>query len=334
VTLRVWDPKDRPAVSNQWNLTIQHQFSSSATVTAAYVGQKSTHLMVAMPYLEKVLNPDGTVSPTRYLAGNPALLADIGQISGTNSTGTQSYHALQVTANKRLSGGLQFQTSYTYSKCMTNSIGYYGQGGQAATASAYWQNLYNMAAEWGPCDYDATHNIVGNAIYSLPFGRGKKFGSNMNKVADAVVGGWKASGIISLHTGFPLTITSSDVSGAAARSARANCLAPGVVFGDQNSSLGGYQYFSPTPYSAEVKGTFGTCGVGTIRGPGLKTLDFDVSKTFSVMEKYQLDLRGEFINLTNTPIFNAPTRSIGTTLGLLQGSQGARQVQLALKFHF
>jgi len=239
-----------------------------------------------------------------------------------------------MTGNKRLSNGLQFQASYTYSKCMTNSIGYYGQGGQAATTSAYWQNIYNMVAEWGPCDYDATHNFVSNAIYSLPVGRGQKFGKNMPKALDAVIGGWKASGILSLHTGFPLTITSSDVSGTNARSARANCNAPGIVLGTDNSPSGGYQYFSPTPYSAETKGTFGTCGVGTIRGFGLKTLDFDVSKTFSVMEKYQLDLRGEFINLTNTPIFNAPSRGIGTTLGLDQGTQGSRQVQLALKFHF
>jgi hypothetical protein len=169
----------------------------------------------------------------------------------------------------------------------------------------------------------------------LPFGRGQKFGKNMNKAVDAVVGGWKTSGILSLHSGFPLTITSSDVSGTNARSARANCLAPGQVYGlSDNSSLGGYQYFSAASYSAETKGTFGTCGVGTIRGPGLKTLDFDVAKTFALTEKFGLDLRGEFINLTNTPIFNAPSRGIGTTLGLLQSTQGSRQVQLALKLHF
>jgi hypothetical protein len=281
------------------------------------------------------MNANGTVSPGWYFTGNPALLADIGQVSGTSSTGTQDYDALQVTGNKRLTNGLQFQGSYTWSKCMTNSIGYYGQGGQAATASAYWQNIYNMASEWGPCDYDATHNFVLNAIYSLPFGRGQKYGSGMNKFADAIVGGWRASGILSLHTGFPLTITSSDVSGTNARSARANCLAPGIVYGEsQDSPSGGYQYLSPAPYSAEVKGTFGACGVGTIRGPGLKTLDFDISKTFHITERHQFDIRGEFLNLTNTPIFNAPTRSIGTTLGLLQGSQGSRQVQLAVKYHF
>jgi hypothetical protein len=217
---------------------------------------------------------------------------------------------------------------------MTNSIGYYGQSGQAATTSAYWQNAYNSVAEWGTCDYDAAHNFVMNTIYSLPFGRGQKFGQNMNKALDAVVGGWKASYILSLHTGFPITITSSDVSGTNARSARANCNAPGDILGEQDAAQGGYQYFSASPYSAETKGTFGTCGVGTIRGPGLASLDFDLSKSFHITEKSFLDLRGEFINLTNTVVLNAPSRGIGTTLGLLQGSQGARQVQLALKFHF
>ncbi len=335
VTLRVWDPTDRPAVSNQWNFTLQRQLTSSTTLTAAYVGSRSTHLMVAMPYKQLDMVSPGNIQPGIFLAGNPTLLADIGQISGTSSRGTQDYDALQVTGNKRLTDGLQFQGSYTWSKCMTNSIGYYGQGGQAATASAYWQNLYDMAAEWGPCDYDATHNFVLNAIYSLPYGHGQKYGSGVNKFADAVLGGWKASGILSLHGGFPLTITSSDVSNTNARSARANCNAPGIVNGLSDEAVqGGYQYFSATPYSAEVKGTFGTCGVGTIRGPGLKTLDFDLSKTFHVTEKHAFDIRGEFLNLTNTPIFNAPSRGIGTTLGLLQSTQGSRQVQIALKYHF
>src|ERR1700728_3030631 len=89
VTLRVWDPNVRPAVSNQWNFTVQRQLTPSATLSASYVGSRSTHLMVAMPYFQKVLNPNGAVSPTQYLAGNPSLLADIGQISGTSSIGSQ-----------------------------------------------------------------------------------------------------------------------------------------------------------------------------------------------------------------------------------------------------
>ena len=334
VTLRVWDPNIRPAVANQWNLAIQRQLTGSTTATVAYVGQRSTHLAVATPYFQRVLNSNGSVSPTRYLEGNPALLADIGQISGTSSLGNQNYEALQVTVGQRLSNGLQFTANYTYSKCLTNSIGYYGQGGQAATASAYFQNVYNAKAEYGPCDYDAAHNFVGNAVYSLPVGRDRKYGKGFNKALDAVIGGWQASGILSLHTGFPLTVNATDVSGTNARGARANCIAPGVVFGQQNAAQGGYQYFSPASYAQPASGTFGDCGVGTIRGPGLSTLDLNVSKNFAITEHQHVEVRAEFINLSNTPILNAPTRSVGSTLGLLQNSQGARNIQIALKYRF
>jgi hypothetical protein len=334
VTLRVWDPNVRPAVANQWNLTVQRQLTSTMTLSVAYVGQRSTHLMVAMPYFQKVLNPNGTVSQTQYLAGNPTLLADIGQISGTSSIGSQDYDALQVVATKHISSGLQFTASYTWSKCMTNSIGYYGQGGQADNASAYFQNIYNMKAEWGACGYDAASNFVGNAIYSLPFGRGRQFGNNINKGVDAVLGGWTLSGILSLHTGFPITVNATDVSGTTARAARANCIAPAQVYGTQDATQGGYQWFNAADFAQPGAGTFGNCGVSTLRGPGLETLDFNLAKYFAVTEHQRLELRGEFINLTNTPILNSPTRGIGTTLGLLQGSQGARNVQIALKYTF
>jgi hypothetical protein len=114
------------------------------------VGNHPTRrLMVPMPYFQKVLNSNGMVSPTEYLAGNPAFRADIGQISGTASIGNQSYNALQALMQKRLSVGLQYSVAYTYSKCMTNNLGYYGQGGRSGQSNYYYQNIYNAAAEWG-----------------------------------------------------------------------------------------------------------------------------------------------------------------------------------------
>jgi hypothetical protein len=334
VTLRVWDPNVRPAVSNQWNFTIEHQMTQSMTLSASYVGQRTTHLMVPMPYFQKVLNPNGTVSPTRYLAGNPALLSDIGQISGTASIGNQSYNALQVVLNQRLNAGLQFSLAYTYSKCMTNNQGYYGQGGQAGQSNWYFMNIYDASLDWGPCDYDATHNFVANTVYALPFGRGMKFGHNMNRALDAVIGGWQASGILSLHTGFPLTITAADASGTLSRGMRADCTAPATVFGTQDSPKGGYQWFDPSAFAQPTPGTFGTCGVGTVRGPGLRELDMSLMKDFAVTEHQRLELRGDFVNLSNTPILNSPTRGVGPNLGLLQSAQGERNIQLALKYIF
>jgi hypothetical protein len=73
---------------------------------------------------------------------------------------------------------------------------------------------------------------------------------------------------------------------------------------------------------------------GTLRGPGLASLDFSLQKSFRIGSTQSMDLRGEFLNLTNTPILNGPNRAIGPTLGLLQSSQGARNVQVALRYRF
>ena len=78
-----------------------------------------------------------------YLSGNPTLRSEISQISGTCSCANQEYNGLQATLRKRFSAGLEYQVAFTYSKGMSDSIGYYGQGGQAGSQSAYMQNLYN-----------------------------------------------------------------------------------------------------------------------------------------------------------------------------------------------
>ncbi len=334
-TLRVWDPNVRPAVANQWNFTLQHQFASQTTLQVGYVGQRTTHLMVPMPYLQKLMLPDGTVLPSEYLSGNPTLQSDISQISGTASNGNQSYNALQAVLSKRLTNGLEYNVAYTYSKCLTDSSGYYGSwGGQTTPTSPYWQNLYDKKAEWGPCYYDVTHILTGYATYDLPVGRNRAFGKNMNRFADAIVGGWQANAIVTFHTGYPLTISAGDASGTNSRGSRANCLGPATIFGRQNSSQGGYQWFDPSAFGPETPGSFGTCGVGTVRGPGLHTMDFALDKYFNFTENKQLEFRAEAINLTNTPILNSPNAGLGTTLGLIQSSQGARNIQFAMKFLF
>jgi hypothetical protein len=331
----VWDQNDRPALSNQWNLSVQRQFAGATTVQVGYVGQRTTHLMVPMPYLQEKLLPNGTVAPSDYLAGNPALQSEIGQISGTASNGNQSYNALQAVLLKRLGNGLEYSVAYTYSKCMTDSSGYYGSwGGQATPTSPYWQNLYDKKAEWGPCYYDSKSVLTSYATYDLPVGKGRKFGNNMNKAVDAVVGGWQVNGILSLHTGFPLTVSAGDASGTNSRGSRANCLSAVHINGEQNSPSGGYQWFDPSAFGAATPGTFGTCGVATVRGPGLHTLDLSFSKFFSITEQHKVELRSEFVNFTNTKILNSPNTGLGSTLGLLQSAQGARQIQFALKYHF
>jgi hypothetical protein len=344
--LRVWDPDFQPSVAKQWNLSIQRQLTNSTTLQVGYVGQYADHLANPMWLKQNILNADGTVSPGPYLAGNPALKSKIGPISGTFSNAWMGYNALQAVLQKRMSDGLQGQVAYTYSKCMTNSAGYYGSwGGQASPGMPYWQNVYDGKTEKGPCFYDETHNLTSYVLYQLPFGRGKKFGSNMNKVANAAVGGWEIDGILTMHTGFAMTVNNwGDPSNTGGWVSRTNCNSsigyPKTVVSQLNG--GGIQWFDPSaftnPHPAGVTPSFGNCSNGKVRGPGLKNFDMGIKKDFSFGETRKLEFRSEFLNLTNTKILNSPSSfadySPGTGLGRITGSQGERNIQFALKFYY
>jgi hypothetical protein len=289
--------------------------------------------MVPMPYLQNML-VNGQVVQGPFLSGNPTLRSEIAQISGTASVGNQSYNALQITTHKRFSSGFEYQLAFTYSHGISDAIGYYGQGGQAGSQSAYWQNLYNQASERGPTYFDAKFNFVPSFVYELPFGKGKKFGSSWNRGVDSFLGGWQLGGVYTAHTGFPLTIKmSGDPSGTGARSFRAN------VIGRPNDphQIGpGALYLDPSAYSVPTAGTFGNAGVGPVRGPGMSQLNLSLSKQFHITEHKYFELRGDAYSLTNTPIFSSPASQTITSplFGQIRSSQGERNLQVIGKFYF
>ncbi len=166
------------------------------------------------------------------------------------------------------------QVAYTYSKCMTDSSGYYGSwGGQTTPTSPYWQNLYDKKAEWGPCYYDATHVLTSYATYDFPVGRGRTFGNDMNKVADAFVGGWQVNGILEPPHRLPADhFRPGCLRHQLPRCSRADCLAPPDVFGEAEFALRRLSVVRSGFLWPAAPGTFGTCGVGTVRGPGLHTV--------------------------------------------------------------
>ncbi len=330
--IRLWDPNIQPAVDQQWNLTLQHQFSNSTTWQVGYVGEHVTHLMVPMPYAQLQLLPGGKTAPSIYMAGNPTLVNDIGEISGTATNGNQEYDALQTTFLHRFQNGLQYQLAYTYSKCMTNSSGYFGSwGGETIPTSPYFQNLYNMKAEWGPCYYDLTHSLSAYAVYAMPVGKGKSV--NLGSVGNAVLGNWNLSGIVQWHGGFPLTTEGPDNTHTNSRGMRLDCNGP-VQYENKPASTGGIQWFSGSTFSNALPGQFGTCSVGDIRGPGMDTLDLSLQREFPFGEGKRIEFRSEFLNFFNTPILGAPAVYGGSSMGQITSSQGARNIQFGLKFYF
>ena len=339
-----WDSKVQPAHSHQWSLFVQQQLTTNSTIQIGYVGQSTQHLTNAELLTQGVLKSPGVVAPSPFFANNRQFINQVAYIFGTFAEAHQGYNALQTQWQGRNNHGLSYQVSYTWSHCLTNSQGFFGEGGQSQAPSAWWQNTYDPNGETGGCYYNVKGVFTGYAIYELPFGRGKHFGGNMNRVTDAVAGGWKVSVIPTFRGGFPLTLSSNDDhSGTNSFQNRPNCVAPPRVLHKQpiGNGLLGYRWFDPTSYAEPKAGYFGSCSVSSVYGPGEQNIDASLAKTFKVTEHQNLEFRSEFFNVFNHPILDAPnngginiTNPNAGTIGQINKSEGARNIQFALKYNF
>ncbi|MGC1452295.1 MAG: TonB-dependent receptor [Candidatus Sulfotelmatobacter sp.] len=350
--LRVWDPSVQPAIADEWNVTVQHQFAGNTTLQVGYVGQRGTHLMVPFDYAQRVLLPNSAcatppcTAPSPYFAANPTLYSVLGNpaqggegatVSGTKSNGNMRYNSLQAVIQKQMSHGLQYQVAYTLSKCMSDSTGYYGAWNNALSASAYWQNVYDQKAEWAPCYYDATNVISAYAIYDLPFGRGKMFGKNANGVVNAMIGNWEISPIVFFRTGWPMPVYGAqDNSGTFGRGARADCNGVPSIANTFISGIGRQWFNNTGQFTNPAVGTFGNCSpqLDNLRSPHYSDIDFSLHKDFPITERFRVQFRADFINAFNHTQLNAPNMGLGATMGQINSAQPPRNIQLALKLYY
>ncbi len=342
--IHAFDPNFRPAVSQQYNLTLQFQLSNSSTFQIGYVGQKVQHLAAISLINQGVLNGNGTVSPSPYL--NPTLQGLIGQARLTSAVGFSNYNSLQTSFQQRIFHGLEFQANYTWSKTMGNTSGFFAQYGdaqagltQAGNNHFFFQNTYDPRADYGRADQNLTNVANGYLTYELPVGKDRLFGQHLNRAIDAAVGGWQVNGLFTLHGGFPITPQAADNSGTNFSGfPRANCngrpLINGLVKTVAPAPLG-YQFLSPVGLSQPGPGTFGNCQVGSYTGPGLQQFDASVFKSFPVVgESQNIEFRAEAINVLNHPILVAPNSSLGQSFGVISNAEGERNLQFALKYIF
>jgi hypothetical protein len=368
-TVKAWPTNYRPASEAQWNVSVQQQLNNTTTVQLGYVGSFGTHLLNLMDWAQgRLVNADGTITkpgisgakvlPTVYVGGvvgPPGPGAFPLYTAGPASNSNQSYNALQAVLKKRLSSGLDGQVSYTYSKCLSNSPGFYGtgtwggNGSQTSMGLPGWQNIYDPRSDWGPCYYDTTHALTGFASYAIPVGRGRQYGHDMNKVLDAVAGGWEVAPILSWHTGYavtPLLGGFSDPSGANGAGilfdvSRPNCTGSVHYLKKKVNAPGsGYiQWWDTSTFSTPAANSYGDCGVGSLRGPRYSDVDLSLHKDFHFTENMRLQFRTDFVNLFNHPILDfaggpAAFSKTSTVFGQINASQGERNIQFALKFFF
>jgi hypothetical protein len=360
VTVHLTNPNLRPAVDQQWNAVVERQFGRS-TASIGYVGNKVDHMTDIFLYDQKLMTTNGTIYPPPYAA--PLVNAGA-NVRYNDSSAIQRYNALELTFAERAWRGLDVQAAYTWSRCMSNSLGYFGQygdeegTGQSQTNGGYFffQNEYNPLADYGKCISDVAQDVNGYVVYDLPFGKGQQFGGAAGPVANQVIGGWQLASDFTFHSGFAADPAAPDVSGTGSYDSRPDCVAGAPNNGSkQFESFGtsvGVQYLNPGAVSLPAAGSFGNCKVGALRGPGLKTADLNITKRIPITERVNLQFMTQFINLTNTPIFGVTSYSCGPdcngqiqtganggntgagTFGVAQSQDPGRQIQFALKINY
>jgi hypothetical protein len=367
-TIHETNPNLRPAVDQQWNLTIQHQFGNSVTASIGYVGNSIGHMTDIYWYGQSLLEPNGTVAPPPY--SHSLFAAGAGAVRYNSSDAVSNYNALEAVLQTRAWHGLDFQSSYTWSKCMTDALGYFGAYGdeegigesQTVGQHNFFQNEYNPMGDYGKCITDVASVFNAYGVYSLPFGRGKMFASGVSKPVDEIIGGWQTALDLTMHSGFAIEPAGPDNSGTTSVNPRPDCVAGVPTYmhpqWEQIGGSFGLVTLNSNIASAPAAGTFGNCQNGVWRGPGLETADLNLAKQFSITERTNLELQAQFVNLTNSPIFSLPAAWPGTfsdcvacngvrttgvngglsntvgTFGMEDGSNPGRQIELSLKFNY
>ena len=360
VQFRAQDPNQRSSYVEQASFGPEFQLWQNTVVSATYVGnwgRKMNRLrnanqglitgtdngcpIVDFPYanLNSITHVDtATATPaTCALTGAHAFLE-----YATND-GNTDYNGLELSFRKQMSRGLSFALNYTYSHGLANF-------GDNLTTGATPQNAYDYSAEMSNSILDIRHRFVGNFVYELPFGPGKRFMSTDN-FAGRMLGGWQVNGIVTIQSGSPFSVTGSDHSFTGSNhAAYADCL--GNPFAGASSdhtvfTTTGF-FINPAAFSNPAVGTFGSCAPRLFHGPGISDTDLSLFKQFRFTERFQLQFRAEFFNAFNHPNFanpstnvNAPgsfgkvTNTLAPILGANSGGPGdPREVQLALKLYF
>jgi hypothetical protein len=345
--VRAWNPDLRPQFTQQWNFSTEYLVSNTMSVNVGYVGQRGTHLVNPREYNQPLpgTGPVSTWAPLnnrRPLFGVAPLITNI---SGTDSSATMDFHSLQISSRKRLAAGLQFITSYTFGKTLTDNLGYYGSGGIAGEG-AYWQNAYDRRGNYGSSFFDVRHNFTFGGSYDLPLGRGRKFGADWNRFLDTAIGGWQIGTFWQMRTGFPVTIRGRDQTSQAVRGAvRANRISGDLSYADQTvdnwfgtgNVFCAAGVFDPAcAYGDPAPGQFGTSGIGTERAPNFRNWDLSIAKQFRITESQSFDFRAEFFNVLNLVNWGPPGATINTaTFGQITSQIGnPRNIQFSFKYRF
>jgi hypothetical protein len=345
-----------------WNVTIQRQIGSKATVELAYLGTHGSHVFkgqgptynvnqativgfgqinpaTGKNYTYNERAPYNTAFTTPYTDANGVttnVVCCSGQGFGyAGNDGSNSYKALQVKWNQKATNGLTILAHYTYSKSYDNDGSYQP----------------DLRQGYGRSDFNRDHVLVVTSIYELPVGRGKSYMGNISRAADLLLGGWQWNSAIMLASGLPWSPGYAEC-GTDRDTGPCRPNAVGNIREGIHRSGGKVTYFTPVEAlpsgGRPAIGTFGTIQRNSFTGPGKFTADMSLYKNFSVTERVKAQFQAEFFNVFNHPVYgwNAnqsnggnfnvdnPSGGVVNTLEGAGGETHMRQFQFGIRATF
>ena len=340
----------------EYNLNAQLAFAHDYLLEIGYVGTHSLHESGCVEFNQALLaspanpvNGETTNSAANVINRLPYAGISPGSLF-CESSFNATYNSLQASMTKRLSHGLEFLGSYTWSRNLDQTSG--SSGSNVFEQHLLTNDQTNFRQAYGPTDFDRTNRAVLSLVYNTSFAR------HLPRFASRVIGNWQISALGVVQSGTPITIL-DDSAGSVygnypfENRAQLSGTAKPTTSGSLRSRvLGSYlnrSAFTSAPEAPNGTGPFdtdfGNSSVGLVRGPGQRNLDMAFEREIPVWESHAIKFRTELFNLTNTANFNNPGNDIanlgsGGPFGtppfgvITSTSNNPRIIQLALKYQF
>ena len=329
LTTTTYPHQYRRGYIESYNLAVQRDLFHGYTFQATYVGTLAIREVVALNL--NAANPGGgTAGGALYKT-----LGTTAAITQETPMGTASYNGLQTMMKKSYAHGSTLGVNYTYSRSLNN----YGDNSDASPLVSYFPNY---SKNFGVSGFDRKHNFQMYSNTALPFGKGEKLLTH--GVLGFLAGGWQLNNLISRTSGTPFTVSASASSlNAPGNSQFANQVLPTVKI------LGGHgvgnPYFDTNAFAPVTTAAFGTASINSLRGPGFFNWNMGLSRSVTFAERYNIQIRGEAFNLTNTPAFGNPGSNVSSVttsngvqnlngFGTITSASNQRTMRLSARFSF
>lgn len=333
-------PHYKDPTVQQWNLTFEQDLGFRTGFRASYAGSHGQDLGMMTDHNQL---PFGTGTPPTSQRDFPQL----NSIYTVDNLGESNYNAATFEANHRLTNGLQFQSSYTFARNLSDEGGisptsYAGETGGSPS------DRFHPGLDYGNLIYTRRHRLIGSFLYELPFGRNRMLLGSANLLVDKIVSGWQLTGYYLLQSGpflTPITSTSDPTgTGEVAKGFLSN-QRPDFVAGvsPYYSNRGARLLLNPAGFAnpASNIGRQGTASVGSIVGRGTNTFSMALMKGVSLSEKTRFDFGAQVQNVLNHHNYDVPASLdvASSTFGVISSVQtkdnaGPRAISLTGRLSF